>query len=91
MIDNNTGDEYEYPKCMFDGTWEKVWDASKGLKIPETVVPFTNGRLWTICVPLKSKLRSPFTNVPLVENSTVIPLPRSIISSAPTCLCKRET
>lgn len=46
MIDNNTGDEYEYPKCMFDGTWEKLWDASKGLKIPETVVPFTNGRLW---------------------------------------------
>lgn len=46
MIDNQTGDEYEYPKCMFDGTWEKIFDASKGHKIRETVVPFTNGRLW---------------------------------------------
>jgi hypothetical protein len=32
LIDNSTGDEYEYPKCMFDGTWEKIWDASKGIK-----------------------------------------------------------
>lgn len=47
LVDNQTGDEYEYPKCMFDGTWEKVFDASKGLKIPETVVEFdANGRLW---------------------------------------------
>ena len=46
LVDNQTGDEYEYPKCMFDGTWEKVFDASKGLKIPENVVPLTNGRLW---------------------------------------------
>ena len=45
MVDNQTGDEYEYPKCMFDGTWEKIFDASKGHKIRETVVPFTNGRL----------------------------------------------
>ena len=46
LVDNATGDEYEYPKCMFDGTWEKVWNASKGHKIREEVVPFTNGRLW---------------------------------------------
>lgn len=46
MVDNQTGEEYEYPKCMFDGTWEKMWDAAKGHKIRETVVPFTNGRLW---------------------------------------------
>ena len=46
MVDNQTGDRYEYPKCMFDGTWEKLWEASKGLKIKEDVVPFTNGRLW---------------------------------------------
>lgn len=46
MVDNNTGEEYEYPKCMFDGTWEKLWDAAKGHKIREEVVPFTNGRLW---------------------------------------------
>lgn len=46
MVDNQTGEEYEYPKCMFDGTWEKMWDASKGHKIKEEVVPFTNGRLW---------------------------------------------
>lgn len=46
LVDNSTGTEYEYPKCMFDGTWEKVWNASKGHKIKEDVVPFTNGRLW---------------------------------------------
>lgn len=46
MVDNQTGDEYEYPKCMFDGTWEKLWGAAKGFPIKEEVVPFTNGRLW---------------------------------------------
>lgn len=46
MVDNQTGEEYEYPKCMFDGTWENMWEASKGHKIREEVVPFTNGRLW---------------------------------------------
>ena len=46
MVDNNTGEEYEYPKCMFDGTWEKLWDASKGHKIREEIVPLTDGRLW---------------------------------------------
>lgn len=46
MVDNQTGDEYEYPKCMFDGTWEKLYDASRGLKLKDDVVPLTNGRLW---------------------------------------------
>ena len=46
MVDNQTGEEYEYPKCLFDGTWEKVWDASKGHKIDEKVVPLNNGKLW---------------------------------------------
>lgn len=46
MVDNNTGAEYEYPRCMFDGTWEKIWDATKGHKIREDVVDLTNGRLW---------------------------------------------
>lgn len=46
MVDNQTGDRYEYPKCMFDGTWEKLWDASRGHKIRDEVVPLTNGRLW---------------------------------------------
>jgi len=46
MVDNQTGDEYEYPKCLFDGTWEKIWEASKGLKLSEDPVPLTNGRLW---------------------------------------------
>lgn len=46
MVDNQTGEEYEYPKCMFDGTWEKIWDATKGHKIREDVVPLQNGRLW---------------------------------------------
>ena len=46
MVDNQTGDEYEYPRCMFDGTWEKIWNATKGHKIREDVVPLTNGRLF---------------------------------------------
>ncbi len=46
MVDNQTGAEYEYPKCMFDGTWEKIWDASKGHPIHEEMVPLTNGRLY---------------------------------------------
>jgi len=46
MVDNQTGDEYEYPKCLFDGTWEALWNASKGHKIREEVVPLTDGRLW---------------------------------------------
>lgn len=39
LVDNNTGDEYEYPKCMFDGTWENIWNAAKGLPIKDTIVP----------------------------------------------------
>lgn len=46
MVDNQTGEEYEYPRCMFDGTWEKIWDATKGHPIKEDVVPLVNGRLW---------------------------------------------
>ena len=46
MVDNQTGEEYEYPKCLFDGTWEKLWTASKGHKIREEVVPLTDGRLY---------------------------------------------
>ena len=46
MVDNATGDEYEYPRCMFDGTWERIWDAQKGHKIKDTVVPLANGRLF---------------------------------------------
>lgn len=46
MVDNQTGEEYEYPKCLFDGTWEKLWNASKGHPIREEVVPLTSGRLW---------------------------------------------
>jgi hypothetical protein len=45
LVDNQTGEELEYPKCMFDGTWEKMWNASKGHKIRNDVVPFENGRL----------------------------------------------
>lgn len=39
LVDNSDGTEYEYPKCMFNGEWEKIWDASKGHKIANTVVP----------------------------------------------------
>lgn len=45
IVNNQTGEELEYPKCMFDGTWQKMWDASKGYPIKEDVVMFENGRL----------------------------------------------
>ena len=45
LVDNETGEEYEYPKCLWDGTWEKIWNAAKGHKINEQVVELTNGRL----------------------------------------------
>lgn len=37
LVDNNTGDMYEYPKCIFEGTWEKIWDAAKGVAFPSDV------------------------------------------------------
>lgn len=46
MVNNQTGEELEYPKCMFDGTWQQMWEASKGHKIRDDVVPLTDGRLW---------------------------------------------
>jgi hypothetical protein len=54
MVDNQTGEEYEYPRCMFDGTWEKLWEASKGHKIREEVVPLDNGKLYKF--PIVEKL-----------------------------------
>lgn len=39
MVDNQTGAEYEYPKCMFDGTWQNLMGASRGHQIREVVVP----------------------------------------------------
>lgn len=45
LVNNQTGEELEYPKCMFDGTWKKMWDASKGFPIREEAVMFDNGRL----------------------------------------------
>ena len=45
IVDNKTGEELEYPKCMFDGTWQKMWDASKGYPIKEDPVMFESGRL----------------------------------------------
>ena len=46
IVDNNSGEELEYPKCMFDGTWRKMYAASKGHPISSDVVPLTNGRLY---------------------------------------------
>lgn len=45
IVNNQTGEELEYPKCMFDGTWQAMWDASKGYPIKEEAVMFTDGRL----------------------------------------------
>lgn len=83
MVDNQTGDEYEYPKCLFDGTWEKIWEASKGYKIKEDVVPFTNGRLWKYDVitgltdgtPGIDKLSWQFKIIAIQVGSDVITLP----------------
>lgn len=83
MVDNQTGEEYEYPKCMFDGTWDKMWQASKGHKIREEVVPFTNGRLWkydiiaglTDGTPGLDKLSFQFKIVAVQVGGDVIALP----------------
>lgn len=45
IVNNQTGEELEYPRCMFDGTWQKMWDASKGYPINEEPVMFDQGRL----------------------------------------------
>lgn len=83
MVDNQTGEEFEYPKCMFDGTWEKMWDAAKGHPIKETVVPFTNGRLWkydivggvTDGTPGLDKLSFQFKIIAIQVGADVISLP----------------
>jgi hypothetical protein len=49
LVDNATGDMYEYPKCIFEGTWEKVWDAAKGIAFDENVpIDITGGAGWNI-------------------------------------------
>ena len=83
MVDNQTGDEYEYPKCLFDGTWEKIWNAAKGHKIQEKVVEFTEGRLWkydiisglTEGTPGVDKLSFQFKIIGIKVDSEVIRLP----------------
>lgn len=46
LVNNQTGEELEYPKCMFNGEWEAMWDAAKGHKIKHEWVPLTAGRLF---------------------------------------------
>ena len=83
MVDNQTGDEYEYPKCLFDGTWEKLWNAAKGHKIEEKVVEFTDGRLWkydiisglTEGTPGVDKLSFQFKIIGIKVDTEVIRLP----------------
>ena len=45
LVDNETQEEYEYPKCLWDGTWQKIWNAAKGHKIKEQVVALDGGML----------------------------------------------
>lgn len=45
IVNNQTGEELEYPKCMFDGTWQEMYAASKGWPIKDEVVLFEDGRL----------------------------------------------
>lgn len=33
LVDNQTGQEYEYPKCMFNGDWQNIMKAAKGHEI----------------------------------------------------------
>ena len=83
LVDNNTGEEYEYPKCMFDGTWEKIWNAAKGHKIRNDIVPFTDGRLWkydiitglTDGTPGVDQLSFAFKIVTIQVGNEIIPLP----------------
>ena len=37
LVDNQTGEEYEYPKCMFTGDWQKLFRAAKGIEIYQRV------------------------------------------------------
>lgn len=82
LVDNNTNEEYEYPKCMFDGTWERIWDASKGHPIKEDVVPLTNGRIYKYDVisnltdgtPGLDKLSVQFKITKIDVGGTIIPL-----------------
>lgn len=83
LVDNNTGEEYEYPKCMFDGTWEKIWNAAKGHKIKEDIVPFVDGRLWkydiitglTDGTPGIDQLSIQFKIVKVQVGTEIIPIP----------------
>lgn len=83
LVDNNTGEEYEYPKCMFNGDWQKIWDAAKGHKIREDVVEFTDGRLWKYDIITNltdgtrgiDKLSIQFKIIKVQVGTDVIPLP----------------
>lgn len=33
LVDNLTGEEYEYPKCLWNGEWEKAYKAARGFEI----------------------------------------------------------
>ena len=49
LVDNQTGDMYEYPKCVFEGTWEKIWDAAKGIPFPSNEpIDITDGKGWNL-------------------------------------------
>ena len=83
MVDNQTGEEYEYPKCLFNGDWKKLWSAAKGHKISEKVVPLNNGRLYkydiitelTDGTPGIDKLSFAFKIVGIKVGTEVIRLP----------------
>lgn len=45
LVNNETGEELEYPKCMFDGSWKRMYNAAKGYPIREEAVMFDDGRL----------------------------------------------
>lgn len=46
MVNNQTGEKYEYPRCMFDGTWEAIFEASRGLPIRHDAIMFDQGRAY---------------------------------------------
>lgn len=50
MVNNQTGEKLEYPRCMFDGTWKQMYDASRGYPIRQDKVMFDQGRIFNFDV-----------------------------------------
>ncbi len=43
IVDNQTGERWEYPKCFFDESYREIFKAGKGLPIKNTPVDISSG------------------------------------------------